>query len=67
MRDNIMFVGMDVHTKSIDITAAEEGHDGKVSHFACVDGDLKSLDKATEKLAATGKELRVVPGRSDAA
>jgi transposase len=55
-----MFVGMDVHKKSIDITVAEEGHDGKVSHFACIEGDLKSLDKAIDKLAARGKELRVV-------
>jgi transposase len=60
MGNDIMFVGMDVHKKSIDITAAEDGHQGKVSHFACIDGDLKSLDKAIDKLAKTGKELHVV-------
>ena len=60
MAEDIMFVGMDVHKKSIDITAAEDGHQGRVSHFACIDGNLKSLDKAIDKLAARGKELRVV-------
>jgi hypothetical protein len=47
MRKHIMFVGMDVHKKSIDITTAEDGHDGKVSHFACIDGDLKSTRRST--------------------
>jgi len=60
MAESIMFVGMDVHTKSIDITTAEQGHDGEVKHYACIGGDLKSLDKAMDKLAKSGKELRVV-------
>jgi transposase len=60
MTKNIMFVGMDVHKKSIDISTAEEGHNGQVSHFACIDGELKSLDKAIDKLGARGRELRVV-------
>jgi transposase len=60
MANDIMFVGMDVHKKSIDITAAENGHDGKVAHVACIGGDLKSLDTAIDKVAATGRELRVV-------
>jgi transposase len=54
MRKNIMFVGMDVHKESINITVAEDGHNGKVSHFACIDGDLKSLDKAIDKLGSRG-------------
>jgi transposase len=36
------------------------GHDGKVSHFACIGGDLKSLDKAIAKLLESGKEPRVL-------
>src|ERR1041385_6847209 len=60
MAESIMFVGMDVHTKSIDITTAEQGHDGEVKHYACIGGDLKSLDKAMDKLAKSGKELRGV-------
>ena len=60
MAKDIMFVGMDVHKKSIDITVAEQGHDGRVWHFGCIGGDLKSLDKAMDKLLESGKELRVV-------
>jgi hypothetical protein len=46
--------------KSIDITVAEEGHDGKVWHFGCIGGDLQALDKALEKLGAGGRQLHVV-------
>lgn len=60
MAEDIMFVGMDVHKKSIDITAAENGHDGKVAHFACIGAELTALDQALDKLRAGGRELRVV-------
>jgi transposase len=60
MQKRIMFVGMDVHQKSIDITTAEQGHDGKVAHFGCIGGDLQSLDTAVDKLMESGAELRLV-------
>ena len=60
MQKRIMFVGMDVHQKSIDITTAEQGHDGKVAHFGCIGGDLQSLDTAVDKLVESGAELRLV-------
>ena len=60
MKKRIMFVGMDVHQKSIDITTAAYGHDGKVVHFGCIDGGLKALDKAVDKLLESGAELRIV-------
>lgn len=60
MKKRIMFVGMDVHEKSIDITTAEHAHDGKVAHFGCIGGDLKSLDKAVDKLSASKAELHLV-------
>ena len=60
MQKRIMFVGMDVHQKSIDITTAEHGHDGKVAHFGCIGGDLKSLDKAVDKLSESKAELHLV-------
>jgi hypothetical protein len=36
MKKSSMFVGMDVHQKSIDVTVAEAGHDGEVYHLACL-------------------------------
>ena len=60
MQKRIMFVGMDVHQKSIDITTAEQGQDGKVAHFGCIGGDLQSLDTAVDKLMEYGAELRLV-------
>lgn len=49
MAQGIMFGGMDVHTKSIDITTAEEGCDGAVMHFGCIGGDLKSVGQASQE------------------
>ena len=60
MKKGSMFVGMDVHQKSIDITVAEEGHQGKVWHFGCIGGDLKALDQAVDKLLESGRQLYCV-------
>jgi len=38
-----MFVGMDVHKESIDISLAEEGRDGAVRHYGGIAGDLEAL------------------------
>jgi transposase len=68
MKKRIMFVGMDVHQKSIDITTAASGHDGKVGHFGCIDGGLKALDKAVDKLLESGAERAIyVPEVEDEA
>ena len=48
-----IFVGMDVHKESIDITLAEQ--DGEVSRFGTVGGDRTSLLKAVRKLTARGR------------
>src|SRR3972149_3441165 len=50
-----IFVGMDVHKESIDITLAEQ--DGEVSRFGTVGGDRTSLLKAVRKLTARGRTL----------
>ena len=36
-----MFVGMDVHKESIDISIAEEGCGGEVRHYGVIAGDLE--------------------------
>ena len=60
MSKTIVYVGMDVHQKSIDIVVATGGHDGEVRHFASIDGEVKSLDKAVDRLLESGNELHFV-------
>ena len=43
MAKRSMFVGMDVHKESIDISLAEEGRDGEVRHYGRIAGDLEAL------------------------
>jgi len=52
---NKIFVGMDVHKESIDITLAEQG--GELRRFGSVGGDRLSLLKAVRKLTSRGRAL----------
>lgn len=53
-----VFVGMDVHKESIDITVAEA--DGEVRRWGEVGGDRTALAKTVRKLEALGKGLHFV-------
>ena len=53
-----VFVGMDVHKESIDITLAEAG--GEVRRWGQIGGDRAALEKEVRKLASLGKELHFV-------
>jgi len=55
-----MFVGMDVHKESIDISLAEEGRDGEVRHYGSIAGDLEALAKVVKALRAPTRRLRFV-------
>ena len=50
-----MFVGMDVHKESIDISLAEEGRDGEVRHYGTIAGDFRG-----------GRQDGEGPGRTNA-
>jgi transposase len=50
-----LFVGMDVHKESIDISLAEV--DGEVRHYGGIGGDSAALMKAVRKLESLGKTL----------
>ena len=52
MAKRSMFVGMDVHKESIDISIAEEGRTGEVRHYGVIAGDLEALDKLVRALRA---------------
>ena len=53
-----LFVGMDVHKESIDITVAESG--GEVRRWGEVGGDRAALEKALRKLESVGRQLHFV-------
>jgi transposase len=55
-----MFVGMDVHKESIDISLAEEGRDGEVRHYGGIPGVLEALAKVVTALRAPTRRLRFV-------
>src|SRR5687768_7808747 len=46
MAKRSMFVGMDVHKESIDISLAEEGRDGEVRHYGVIPGDLEAWPRS---------------------
>ena len=52
MAKRSMFVGMDVHKESIDISLAEEGRDGEVRHYGVIPGDLEAVAKVVRALRA---------------
>jgi transposase len=55
MKDNSIFVGMDVHKNSIDIAIAEKGREGQLRHFGTIEGSLAALDKVVRKLVSNGQ------------
>jgi transposase len=60
MAKRSMFVGMDVHKESIDVSLAEEGRDGEVRHFGVINGDLEAVAKMVRALRAPNRRLRSV-------
>jgi transposase len=59
MAKRSMFVGMDVHKESIDISLAEEARDGEVRHYGAIVGDLEAVAKLVRALRAPNR-LRFV-------
>ena len=60
MAKRSMFVGMDVHKESIDISIAETGRTGEVRHYGVIAGDLAALDKVVRALRAPGRRVHFV-------
>ena len=60
MAKRSMFVGMDVHKESIDVSLAEEGRGGDVRHYGVIPGDLESVAKVLRALRAPTRRLRFV-------
>ena len=60
MRDNITYVGLDVHKSSIDVALADGEKMGEVRYYGAIGGDLGSLEKVIRKQVSRGRELRFV-------
>ena len=60
MAKRSMFVGMDVHKESIDVSLAEEGRDGEVRHDGVIPGDLAAVATLVRALRARTRRLRFV-------
>ena len=60
MEKRSMFVGMDVHKESIDISVAEGGRLGEVRHYGVIAGDLEALAKVVRALRARDRVLHFV-------
>ena len=56
-KSNILFIGMDVHKESIEITIADDGINGEVRRFGRIGGTISALKKTVRKLESTEKSL----------
>ena len=52
MGNRSMFVGLDVHKQTIDVSIAEGDRQGEVRHYGVIARDLKPLDQLVRALRA---------------
>jgi len=60
MENRNMFVGLDVHKETIDVSIAEGHRDGEVRHYGVIASDLEPLDKVVRALRAPDRRLHFV-------
>jgi hypothetical protein len=60
MGNRSMFVGLDVHKETIDVSIAEGDRGGEVRHYGAIKSDLEPLDKVVRALRAPNRRLHVV-------
>src|SRR6058998_139342 len=60
MGNRSMFVGLDVHKETIDVSIAEGHRNGEVRHYGVIASDLEPLDKVVRALRAPDRQLHFV-------
>jgi transposase len=60
MKKKILYVGLDVHKKSIDVAITDARTNGRVRSYGKIDGTLQALDKLVRKLKSPGADLHFV-------
>src|SRR6267142_350149 len=60
MGNRSMFVGLDVHKETIDVSIAEGHRDGDVRHYGVIASDLEPLDKVVRAVRAPDRTLHFV-------
>src|ERR1700676_5039073 len=60
MENRSMFIGLDVHKETIDVSIAEGARHGEVRHYGLIASDLEPLDKVVRALRAPDRELHFV-------
>ena len=60
MGNRSMFVGLDVHKETIDVSIAEGERHGEVRHYGVIASDLEPLDKVVRALRAPNRQLHFV-------
>jgi transposase len=60
MGNRSMFVGMDVHKETIDISIAEGGRQGEVRHYGVIATDVEAIDKVVRALHAPSRVVHFV-------
>ena len=60
MGNRNMYVGMDVHKATIDVSIADGGRSGELRHDGVIASDLEPLDKVVRALRAPGRTLHFV-------
>ena len=66
MGNRSMFVGLDVHKETIDVSIAEGERNGEVRHYGVIASDLEPLDKVVRCARRTGRCISCMkPARVD--